>query len=202
MIFHVVRMVGNPSISIFYIPIKIRYGRIAGDTFSFGLSDCSWEHSWMVPKFIPLNVGWNADPNVPHVETRVTGHDLLLLFNVNGLQFSEFRHAEPGILSFVNCSQFRLGAPNDEGWYAGQCRFSGLAPVWGEFYAVIGDPGSITGPDDWVILKQKSGAGSVHFLFYFRDETFECVSEDCGIEPIEENALFRAGRSIPSIYFK
>jgi hypothetical protein len=29
-----------------------------------------------------------------------------------------------------------LGRTNDEGWYLGQCRFSKVAPTWGEFYHV------------------------------------------------------------------
>jgi hypothetical protein len=48
--------------------------------------------------------------------------------------------------------RYRLGNTNDEGWYRGQCRFSKLAPAWGEFYEVEGDPLMDKAPDDWVQL--------------------------------------------------
>ena len=150
----------------------------------------------MFPRFVRLNLAWNAAPNAPDPETIIDGEDLLLVFNVNAFQFPEFCHGERGVLRFVNCSRFRLGATNDEGWYLGQCRFTGLAPAWGEFYAVIGDPGSVAGPDDWVVIRSNPGLKGTHFLFYFRDSTFESVSEACMVEPVEENALFRTGKSI------
>ena len=153
----------------------------------------------MVPSFLHLNLGWNADPNVPHVHIRVDGDDLLLQFKVNTFQFSDFVEGDKGVLRFMNFSRFRLGPTNDEGWYLGQCRFSGLAPEWGEFYAVVGDPTSANGPDDWVTPVSIAKPDRTHFLFYFRDDTFECVAKECGIEPIQDNALFRTGKSIPYI---
>ena len=81
----------------------------------------------MIPSFIRLNKGWNADPNVSDVHTCVDGEDVLLQFDMNAFQFPEFKTGEKGVLRFVDCSRFRLGATNDEGWYLGQCRFTGLA---------------------------------------------------------------------------
>jgi hypothetical protein len=67
-----------------------------------------------------------------------------------------------------------LGATNDEGWYRGQCRFSRLAPSWGEFYEVAGDLLLSKCPNDWRYVSQEPGRALRHFLFYLRDETFEC----------------------------
>lgn len=154
----------------------------------------------MIPSFIRLNQGWNADPNVPNVETHLDGKDVLLRFNVNAMQFEEFQKGEKGTLRFVDCSQFRLGPTNDEGWYRGQCRFTGSAPRWGEFYAVVDDPSSVNGPDDWVAVQHAVPlAGRKHFLFYFRDDTFECIAMNCVIELTEDNALLRTSKSIPAI---
>jgi hypothetical protein len=164
-----------------------------------GIADLTWDDGWMFPRFVRLNLAWNAVPNTPDPKTRIDGEDLLLVFNVNSFQFPEFRLGERGVLRFVNCSRFRLGATNDEGWYLGHCRFTGLAPAWGEFYAVIGDPGSVAGPDDWVVIRSNPGLKGTHFLFYFRDSTFESVSEACMVEPVQENALFRTGKSIACI---
>ncbi len=92
-----------------------------------------------------------------------------------------------------------MGPTNDEGWYLGKCRFSGKAPKWGEFYAVLGEAQSVRGPDDWVFIERHPGSERTHFLFYFRDGTFECLAERCSIEPIQINALIRTGKSLPEI---
>ncbi len=64
---------------------------------------------------------------------------------------------------------------NDEGWWKKQCRFSLSAPDWGEFYEVERDLRSEWLPaDSWQLLGPSAVAHSRHFLFYFRDQTFEC----------------------------
>lgn len=151
----------------------------------------------MVPSFVRLNHGWNAEPNAPNESVSVEGQDVLLQFDINPFQFREFNECEKGELRFVNYSRYRLGRTNDEGWYLGQCRFSGLAPAWGEFYAIIGDPNSTDGPDDWVEAPRPQAQNGTHFLFYFRDRTFECVAEKVFVEPTQDNALFRTHKTIP-----
>ena len=61
---------------------------------------------------------------------------------------------------------------NDEGWYMGQCRFSKLAPEWGEFYEVKGDLLLEKCPNDWKTINTCNG--EKHYLFYLRDSMFEC----------------------------
>jgi len=108
----------------------------------------------MIPAFIRLNNGWNAEPNAPDESVRVYGQDVLLQFEINAFQIQEFNECEMGALRFVNYSRYRPGRTNDEGWYQGQYRFSGLAPAWGEFYAIIGDPNSTDGPADWFVVQR------------------------------------------------
>ena len=145
----------------------------------------------MTPKFVKLNEGWNAEPNVPEPKVKVDGCDVLLRFFVNAFCFPEFEDGELGILRFVNCERFRLGSTNDEGWYRGQCRFSRLAPGWGEFYLVSGDSALLNSPQDWKIIQPKRNIQLKHFLFYFRDDTFECVAETCLFEKDPANLLLR-----------
>jgi hypothetical protein len=145
--------------------------------------------------FVQLNDGWNADPNAPEPTVRVIGSDLVLSFFVNAFQFPEFNEGEQGCLRFINCERYRLGLTNDEGWYRGQCRFSKLAPSWGEFYLVSGDSPLLEAPLDWKLLRPANGTGK-HFLFYFRDDTFECVAERCIIEPTNNNALQRTEKKL------
>jgi hypothetical protein len=50
-----------------------------------------------------------------------------------------------------------------------------LAPDWGEFYEVTGDLRLERLPSDsWVCLADPPSNDTRHFLFYFKDETFEC----------------------------
>lgn len=72
---------------------------------------------------------------------------------------------------------WRLGAVNDEGWYTGQCRYSKIAPNWGEFYELLGEDDLRFKPTDWHALAPLI-SGQRHFIFYFRDETFECIAAD------------------------
>jgi hypothetical protein len=153
----------------------------------------------MKPHFLQLNVGWNAEPNAPDPQVEVLGKDILLRFHVNPFQFKEFEEDEIGFLRFLNCVRFRLGPTNDDGWYQGQCRFSKVAPEWGEFYEITGDDTSTIGPTDWHPVSTTSTGELRHFLFYFRDNTFECVAERCVIEPRNDNALEAKGKRLPAL---
>jgi hypothetical protein len=153
--------------------------------------------SAMTPEFLHLNVGWNAEPNAPESHVEVQGSDIILRFYVNPFQFKEFEEDELGFLRFANCAQYRLGPTNDEGWYRGQCRFSQIAPKWGEFYEVLGGSEGLQGPTDWRVLNSRTVGEQHHFLFYFRDGTFECVAERCAIESRADNALQRTRKQLP-----
>jgi hypothetical protein len=149
----------------------------------------------MLATFIQLNQGWNAEPNAPEPSVEIQGVDLLLSFYVNAFQFQEFEEDEIGVLRFIHCERYRLGSTNDEGWYRGQCRFSKLAPAWGEFYVIQGDIALLNAPQDWVTVGE-SRSNNQHFLFYFRDNTFECSAEQCVVEPAANNSLQRAGKKL------
>jgi hypothetical protein len=154
----------------------------------------------MKPRFHQLNSGLNAEPYIPSPAIEIQAQDLVLKFSVNAFQFPEFEEGEFGALRFVRCERYRLGPTNDDGWYRGLCRFSKLAPEWGEFYIVQGDADLLDAPQDWQPVTPSTGSGR-HFLFYFRDNTFECVAKDCVIEPAANNSLQRTGKTlrIPSV---
>ena len=140
--------------------------------------------------FLKLNRGWNAEPNAPEPRIETEGHDLVLTFLVNPYQYSEFKEDEMGMLRFIHVEKFRLGPTNDEGWYRGQCRFSKIAPKWGEFYLVTGDESLMNFPNDWRYLDSTKSSRK-HFLFYFRDNTFECAAADWTLEATATNSLIR-----------
>ncbi len=131
----------------------------------------------MKTQFIKLNRNWNAEPNAPEPQVAVIGSDLYLSFDLNAFQFRHFEEGDIGQLRFKNCWRYRLGPPNDEGWMRGQCRFGATPREWGYFYEVRGDLRLTESEDDWQIVGEPVSE-SRHFLFYFRDETFECDAEN------------------------
>jgi hypothetical protein len=131
--------------------------------------------------FRQLNVGWNAEPNAPDPRIEVDGRDVVVSFLMNPFEFPKFIVEDIGRLRFHSYSRYRLGSTNDEGWYRGQCRFSKIAPKWGEFYEITGDLRLAESPHDWIEVGPAS-ANQHHFLFYFRDETFECDASGWNLE--------------------
>jgi hypothetical protein len=142
--------------------------------------------------FKKLNDHWNAEPNSPDPEVEKVGTDILLRFYLNAFIYEQFQEDELGVLRFVDVTRYRLGSTNDEGWHRGQCRFSQLAPEWGEFYTITGDAALLNQPTDWKQIGHQHQAPS-HFLFYFRDATFECVCRRWEFAQVPANALLRLG---------
>ncbi len=132
--------------------------------------------------FTKLNQGWNADPNSPEARASLTNGDVILEFLVNAFEFPQFTEGAKAIVRFEECQRYRIGTTNDEGWYAGQCRFSKFAPSWGEFYEIIGDSNFLTAPTDWLIVNAESLGATRHYLFYLKDETFECIAQSHKVE--------------------
>ena len=140
--------------------------------------------------FVQLNQGWNAEPNAPEPRVDLDGDDVVLRFGLNGFQFDAFAPGEQGFLRFHVCSRYRFSSVNDEGWYRGQCRFIGVAPKWGEFCEVTDDF-----KDDAPSIAWTDHAATAdsqrNFLFYFRDNAFECSARDWSFDKNQENALLR-----------
>jgi len=128
----------------------------------------------MATQFTQLNHGWNAEPNAPHIDVRVDGTTLTLAFLANPFEFPEFVNGQIIRLRFNSVWRYAIGDVNDEGWYRGQCRFSKLAPRWGEYYEVTGDLRFDHFDAEWLIVSESPTQELRHFRFYFRDETFEC----------------------------
>ena len=131
--------------------------------------------------FRQLNYGWNAEPNAPDPRVVAEGADVVVSFLMNPYLFPQFDVDDVGRLRFTSCRRYRLGSTNDEGWYRGQCRFSKTSPRWGEFYEVGGDLRLAECPNDWVEIGP-AGEDTHHFLFYFRDSTFECEATNWSLE--------------------
>jgi hypothetical protein len=150
----------------------------------------------MSTHFRKLNEGWNADPNAPDPSVRVTGSRVVLEFTLNAFVFPQFKKEQRGQLVFSEASRYRLGPTNDEGWAMGQCRFGHLAE-WGEFYEVSGDLLLDQVPGGWNFTSTQDPAAR-HFLFYLRDETFECDAERWEFRSsIDDRDRPRTTRAVP-----
>lgn len=133
-------------------------------------------------KFKQLNIGWGAEPNAPEPQIEIdnTQGNLKLIFYLNPFKYEDIEEDTRAEIQFSKCYMFRLGSTNDEGFYKGKCRFSKTGIKWGEFYQLEESDWKNTFPEDKVmVLNQlKNEERLLHYLFYFRDETFECLAED------------------------
>ena len=134
------------------------------------------------PKFVRLNEGWNADPNDPGLQVSVDSDVLTAQIRPNVFVYPSFQSIETIEIRFAGCSRYRVTPIDDEGWYRGQCRFSGLAPDWGEFYEIFGDTVDAMQPAPWI---DADGQGTRHFHFFLRDETLEVKAQDWSMRSID-----------------
>ena len=130
----------------------------------------------METQFVQLNYDWNAEPDSPHERVDEAADRIDLSFVVNSTAFAGYQRAQRAVLRFHGCTRWRFGSVNDQSWARGQCRFSQLAPRWGEFYEILGEVLLELCPDDWHILSSRKSHR--HFLFYFRDCEFECSADN------------------------
>lgn len=131
-------------------------------------------------EFIKQNIGWDAEPNapMPKIEIDKNTYNLTLSFYLNAFIHDDVDEEDIGILEFSNCHKYRLGATNDEGFYRGQCRFSKSGIIWGDFYKMVDTDWRNDFPKDEVVIDNylKDNQDLHHYLFYFRDNTFECIA--------------------------
>lgn len=140
-------------------------------------------------KFEKLNNKWGAEPNAPDPSMIIEEDKLILRFYLNAFIYSDYEEEDIGSLEFDNCYMYRLGATNDEGFYKGQCRFSDSGIKWGEFYLLEDSGGEGSFPSDSIYNNKYIDKKRLkHYLFYFRDETFECMASDYTFKVLKANS--------------
>lgn len=131
--------------------------------------------------FEQLNIGWNAEPNAPELNISVNDTDVIIDFYLNSFAYESISKEDKARIIFHNCHQYRNGAPNDEGFYCyNQSRYKKYGVKWGEFYLVHNSDWRKNFPDPTKIGPVRDNLQ--HYLFYFRDETFECIASSYDIE--------------------
>tara|TARA_R110002012_G_scaffold6480_7_gene30056 strand:- start:140951 stop:141769 length:819 start_codon:yes stop_codon:yes gene_type:complete len=127
---------------------------------------------------------WNADPVSPEIHLEIDKNNLTMEIFVNHLVFDDFEKADKAKITFKNCSIYSLNGCNDEGYYYGQYRINSNELPWGEFYEIKSGidrkfPEPITRINDEL-------EGKRHYIFFFKDETFECLADHFKLELHDE----------------
>jgi len=130
--------------------------------------------------FVKISDKWNADPVSPEIDLKINGQDIVMEFFLNYFAFDNYSEGDKAKITFKNCSKYSLNTCNDEGYYYGQYRINYNELPWGEFYEIKG--GLNRNFPKPVVEVSNDLKNKRHFLFFFKDETFECLADDYKIE--------------------
>lgn len=137
--------------------------------------------------FIQITENWNADPVSPEIELKVDGIDLIMDIYLNHFRFDRYQEGDKVKIRFRNCSEYSLNTCNDEGYYYGQYRTNPNELPWGEFYEIKrGLDRNMPNP---VVKTQNDNSNRKHFIFFFKDETFECLASEYYLDFYNEKVL-------------
>jgi hypothetical protein len=137
--------------------------------------------------YIQITNDWNADPVSPEIELKVDGIDLIMDIYLNHFQFDKYQEGDKVKIRFKNCAEYSLNTCNDEGFYYGQYRIKPTELEWGEFYEIkSGLDRRLPNPIKKI---QNDNSDKKHFIFFFKDETFECLASDYYLDFYNEKVL-------------
>ncbi len=123
-----------------------------------------------------LNLDWNAEPNAPEPKLIVENRNVIIQFYLNSILYDKFSEDELGKLTFTNCQKYDINNMNDEGYYSGKYRYKEEDLPWGEFYKIITSTNDF--PKNSNLIEVNSDLKNLnHYVFFFRDNTFECLAE-------------------------
>lgn len=129
--------------------------------------------------FIQISTNWDADSVNPQVNLQIDRADLIMDI------YTKFTEGNKVKIKFNNCAEYSLNTCNDEGYYYGQYRTNPTNLPWGEFYEIIS--GLDRNYPEPIIKIQADKTNKRHFIFFFKDETFECLADDYDLEFYNEN---------------
>lgn len=138
--------------------------------------------------FKKISTDWNADPVSPEVDLQVEDNDLIMDVFLNYFAFTEFKHGDKVKIRFLDCSEYSLNTCNDEGYYYGQYRIKQSELPWGEFYELKSGVDRVL-PEP-VIRIQKDFKDKKHYIFFFKDATFECLASNFELKFYNDKGSF------------
>jgi len=132
--------------------------------------------------YTQITTDWNADPNDPQVQLIVDKDSVSLEFYLNNFLFDNYHEGDKAKVFFINCHKYSFNNMNDEGYYRGQYRYNNAELPWGEFYKLNTD-WKIDFPIRHKMLNDSPDSRKLnHYIFFFKDNTFECVAETYELE--------------------
>ncbi|MBC5864685.1 hypothetical protein [Flavobacterium turcicum] len=135
--------------------------------------------------YIQLTTDWNADPVSPEIELSLDGENLIMDIYLNHYVFENFKEGDKAKILFKNCAEYSLNTCNDEGYYYGQYRTNPNKLPWGQFYEIkSGLDRNMPNP---IVKIDSNNFYTKHFIFFFKDETFECLASEYELEFYNEN---------------
>jgi hypothetical protein len=131
-------------------------------------------------EYVQISTDWNADPVSPEIDLKVDGTDLTMDIYLNHDAFDNFTEGDKARIRFKNCSEYSLNTCNDEGYYYRQYRTNPNELPWGEFYEI--KSGLDRNYPEPIVKIQSDNINKRHFIFFFKDETFECHASEFELE--------------------
>lgn len=132
-------------------------------------------------ELIKLNKNYQSDPNTAYPGIKIDRKSLILSFELNYFAF-DFKEDQMGEIIFNNCYSYRLGGPNDEGFYLNQNKFwnkNNFSDLqWDCFYEVKNTPKIYL--EKFKVINPEIGVSKIklnHYVFFMKEGTFECLAE-------------------------
>lgn len=120
-----------------------------------------------------------SNPNIAAPEIYLYEKNLTLRFPVNTF-INNLEDGHIGKILFKNCTAFRVGSPNDEGYGIGsdtvwnEASFPGIE--WHHFYEVLDSSGPTF--ERFFTTESHDQSSQRHFVFFMKEATFECYARD------------------------
>jgi len=131
-------------------------------------------------KYTKLNRNWNAEPNAPDAKISLMKGGIELSFLLDPLQFEHIDEGDIGKVAFDRVHAYRWDSTTDAAYAQGQFRFKNDQLPWGEFYELKHSKWKSDFPADKIVVDALVDQNEIrHFIFFFKDKTFECLATDC-----------------------
>lgn len=147
---------------------------------------------------IDFPVLWDAGAPMPHLLTN--GYRTILLFYVQG-DYSENDPTESvALVEFHRCISSKLGDPNEEVFHGHPLYGNGFEPYsaqivrnskWIKELEAINKVHERYDPELWRSLN--------HYIFWFHDDTFECVAKSYEVEVFQKSMAEVFGEAVKRI---
>ena len=130
------------------------------------------------PTYIKLNLDFDAEPNAPSPEISINDSTLILKFLLNPFLWDDVEDDEQAELRFNDVLKYRFGGPGSDNFSDFRYYDKGIDNYG--FYQLKNSNWTKDFPlDEKVISKEPNSSNDnfKHYVFFFRDNTFECIAE-------------------------